>query len=430
MPDDVLSDEIAAQPIGLPRHEASEPSRARDSVEVLASQFVDEHRQGLSPTVDDYARRYPQHAVDIRRLFPLVAAMEDWKCDKSAAARPLPSTIDVDRLGDCRILHEIGRGGMGVVFEGYQDPPGRRVAVKILPWQHSPDSPWREQFAHEARLAARLRHANIVPVYQYGEQAGFSYYVMPFIVGVGLDWIIERLSERDGVVYAEEIRRAHARQYEHEIPSAGGARRSSPLSTRPPVANGAPQSGLSERRQLTARSWRKFAKIGVQAAAALRHAHRKGLLHRDIKPANVLLDADGVVWITDFGLARHISSVEEPADVAGTLRYMSPEHLAGSADERSDVYALGITLYELCTLRPAFPAKTRTGLKQAICRGEIVTPRAVQSQIPPSLEAIILKAAAADPAQRYQTADELKCDLLRFLNGGRVLAATRRWFSA
>jgi serine/threonine protein kinase len=340
--------------------------------------------------------------------------MEEWKSDK-ANVKPIPvlSPIRVDRLGDCRIIREVGRGGMGVVFEGFQDPPGRRVAVKILPWQHSPDSPWREQFAHEARLAARLRHANIVPVYQYAEQAGFSYYVMPFIVGVGLDWIIQRLAKDDGIVSADEIRRAHAagRNGDDKPPVI------TPTATRSPAPSG---------RQLTRRAWKKIAKIGVQAAAALRHAHRKGLLHRDIKPGNVLLDADGVVWITDFGLARQISDEDEIPGVAGTLRYMSPEHLVGSADERSDVYALGVTLHELCTLKPAFEAKTRAGLKQAIRRGEIIIPRTVEPLVPAPLEAVILKAAAADPQQRYQSADEFKSDLLRFLNGRRVAAPLRR----
>ncbi|MGE0378159.1 MAG: serine/threonine-protein kinase [Planctomycetaceae bacterium] len=427
---DAIPDEHSAEPLGLPRHGVDRTAAARETVEVLATQFIEEHRCGLSPSIDHYARRFPAQAADIRRLFPLVAAMEEWKSDKATAAKEVLvlSPIQVDRFGDCRIIREVGRGGMGVVFEAFQDPPGRRVAVKILPWQHSPDSPWREQFAHEARLAARLRHANIVPVYQYGEQPGFSYYVMPFIVGVGLDWIIQRLAQDEGIVSADEIRRAHASSRNGDgVTQAHGPVGSASIGSggnRTPIAPN--DTATASGRQLTRRAWKKIAKIGVQAAAALRYAHQKGLLHRDIKPGNVLLDTDGVVWITDFGLARQISGVDETPGIAGTLRYMSPEHLVGSADERSDVYALGVTLHELCTLKPAFEAKTRAGLKQAIRRGEIIIPHEIEPLVPPPLEAVILKAAAADPEQRYQSADELKSDLLRFLNGRRVTATSRR----
>ncbi len=437
-----MTDDFSAEPLGLPKHDTTLVSPSRETVEVLATQFIEEHRRGESPSIEDYALRHPAQADEIRRLFPLVAAMEDWKSDKSTTAKvaPFMRPLEIDRLGDCRIVREIGRGGMGVVFEAYQDPPGRRVAVKIFPWQHGPDSPWREQFAHEARLAARLRHANIVPVYQYSEQAGFSYYVMPLIAGVGLDWIIQRLSQDEGVVYADEIRRARATAEDDpaEEPGTSAGLGDRPVGEeaipKPPAAEGrstprGPNRVSSSRgRQLTRSSWKQIAKIGVQAAAALRHAHGQGLLHRDIKPGNVLLDADGVVWITDFGLARQISDVDDSPDIVGTLRYMSPEHLVGSADERSDVYSLGVTLHELCTLAPAFQARTRSKLKQAICQGDVVVPRTANPKLPAALEAIILKAVAADPQRRYQSADELKSDLLRFINGQPVAAASnRRW---
>ncbi len=436
-----MTDDFSAEPLGLPKHDSTAVSPSRETVEVLATQFIEAHRRGESPSIDDYALRHPEQAGEIHRLFPLVAAMEDWKSDKSTAANAAPfmRPLEIDRLGDCRIVREIGRGGMGVVFEAYQDPPGRRVAVKIFPWQHGPDSPWREQFAHEARLAARLRHANIVPVYQYSEQAGFSYYVMPLIAGVGLDWIIQRLSEDDGVVYADEIRRARAATGDvpAETPGAAAGLSERPAGEGPvpkgPAPDGSPtphgpgRASSLRGRQLTRSSWKQIAKIGVQAAAALRYAHRQGLLHRDIKPGNVLLDADGVVWITDFGLARQITDVDESPDIVGTLRYMSPEHLVGSADERSDVYSLGVTLHELCTLAPAFQARTRSELKQAICRGDVIVPRTANPKLPVALEAIILKAVAADPQRRYQSADELKSDLLRFINGQPVTASDRRW---
>ncbi len=426
----VTNDDLTAEPLGMPRHDSSDALPAREKVEVLATKFTQELRQGLQPSIEDYAARYPIQAAEIRRLFPLVEAMECWKGDKAAelASPSIPQTFHIERLGNCRIVREIGRGGMGVVFEAYQDPPGRRVAVKLLPWKHDADSPWREQFAHEARLAARLRHANVVPVYLYGEQAGFSYYVMPFIVGVGLDWIIRRLGEDDGVVYADEIRRARAVGGESvdQQSSDDSYKQSTSDSLSPPpfVSLSRPSGG----RQLTRHSWTKIAKIGVQVAAALRYAHKQGLLHRDVKPANILLDADGVVWITDFGLARQIASVEETPHIAGTLRYMSPEQLVGSADERSDVYSLGITLLELCTLRPAFDVRTKSELTHAIQTGNIAPPRSHTPQLPPQLESIILKACAADPRERYQSADDLTSDLLHYINGKRPTTSPRSWF--
>lgn len=422
----VNNNEFTAEPLGIPRHESPDGLPAREKIEVLATEFTEQLRQGLRPSIDDYAARNPVQAEEIRRLFPLVEAMECWKGDKAAELKSpkIPEKFQIERLGDCRILREIGRGGMGVVFEGYQDPPGRRVAVKLLPWRHDSDSPWREQFAHEARLAARLRHANVVPVYLYGEQAGFSYYVMPFIVGVGLDWIIRRLGQDDGVVYADEIRRARA-----QGEGSPNDEQFTPKETADAVSGSAFGSPSPSRsgRQLTRYSWTKIAKIGVQVAAALRHAHRKGLLHRDVKPANILLDADGVVWITDFGLARQISSVDDSPSVAGTLRYMSPEQLAGSADERSDVYGLGITLLELCTLRPAFDVRSKSHLTRAIQTGDLQLPSL--TEMPAELESIILRACAADPRNRYQSADDLTSDLLRFINNSRSSETTRNWYS-
>ena len=421
----VTNNDLTAEPLGMPRHECADGLPAREKIEVLATEFTEKLRQGERPSIEEYAAQYPVQAEEIRRLFPLVEAMECWKGDKAAEAESpkIPETFHIERLGDCRILREIGRGGMGVVFEGYQDPPGRRVAVKLLPWKHDADSPWREQFAHEARLAARLRHANIVPVYLYGEQSGFSYYVMPFIVGVGLDWIIKRLGQDDGVVYADEIRRARTMngrsQPDEEFPQPS----TKVDASFPPPFGSPPARG---NRQLTRNSWTKIAKIGVQVAAALRHAHKQGLLHRDVKPANILLDTDGVVWITDFGLARQISSVDDTPSFAGTLRYMSPEQLAGLADERSDVYGLGITLLELCTLQSAFSGRSKSELTRAIRAGDRQMP--TDLKIPAQLESIIFTACAADPQSRYQSADELTSELLRFINNSRSGDSPRGWF--
>lgn len=404
--------ELSAEPFGLARRSSDAAGHQGDDIESLASQFLDALRAGHAPSIEEYVHRAPAQADDIRRLFPMIAAMEDWKDGRvqRCAWRTIPESLAVERLGECRILREVGRGGMGIVFEAVQESLGRRVAVKLLPWQYPPDSPQREQFVHEARIAASLRHPNIVPVYGFGEWDGYCYYVMPFIPGVSLDWIIGRLNDRSGVVLADEI--GSGGDAQSLLGRGAPARR----------ASAASRSSRRSRRQLSRNAWGKITKIGVQVSSALRYAHRQGLLHRDIKPSNLLLDADGVVWITDFGLAIPTSHAAEHQQLAGTLRYMAPEQFAGMSDERSDIYSLGITLYELCTLQPAHCGQNRRELREAIQQGLVTSPQAVNPEIPAALAAILQRAVAVAPSARYQTADELTTDLLRFLSGRRVFA--------
>ncbi len=173
--------------------------------------------------------------------------------------------------------------------------------------------------------------------------------------------------------------------------------------------------------------FRNVARLGVEAADALDHAHGLGILHRDIKPANLLIDPHGAAWITDFGLARLPSdfSLTGTNDVVGTLRYMSPEQAQarrGVVDQRTDIYSLGVTLYELLTLRPAFEGRDHQELLRQIATEEPVTPRRLNRAIPRDLETIVLKAMAKDPSHRYGTAQELAADLGRFLADEPILA--------
>jgi tetratricopeptide (TPR) repeat protein len=157
--------------------------------------------------------------------------------------------------------------------------------------------------------------------------------------------------------------------------------------------------------------------VGVQVAEALAYAHRQGILHRDVKPANLLLDAQGTVWVTDFGLAKEEGSgaLTGAGDVVGTLRYLAPERFDGCSCPRSDIYSLGATLYELLTLRPAFDEPDRARLVERVTRGRLPRPRQLDGRIPRDLETIVLKALAREPADRYPTADALAEDLRRFL---------------
>ena len=162
--------------------------------------------------------------------------------------------------------------------------------------------------------------------------------------------------------------------------------------------------------------FRSLAQIGRQVAGGLAYAHARGIVHRDIKPSNLLLDTEGVVWITDFGLAKgDDEGLTQSGDILGTLRYMAPERFRGEGDARADVYALGLTLYELLTLRPGFDSSDRLKLIEQIKTEEPPRPRAVDARIPRDLETIVLKAIEKDPKARYQTAEAMGEDLGRFL---------------
>ena len=172
--------------------------------------------------------------------------------------------------------------------------------------------------------------------------------------------------------------------------------------------------------------WESVARIGVQVAGALAYAHKQGVLHRDIKPANLLLDLDGIVWVTDFGLAKADDSdnLTHTGDLLGTLRYMPPEAFEGKSDACSDVYALGLTLFELVALRPAYEERDRNKLIKQVTTGDSLRLRKLRKDAPRDLVTIVEKATEKDPARRYQTAGALADDLQRFLDG-RPIAARR-----
>ncbi|MDY0168409.1 MAG: protein kinase [Thermoguttaceae bacterium] len=355
-----------------------ETDDTRDHIEILAEEFVERYRRGERPSVAEYASAYPAWADRIRELFPTILALENVKPGASGSGGEFhaPAEETMRQLGDFRIVREVGRGGMGVVYEAVQESLGRRVALKVLPESYSSSSSALRRFRREAQAAARLHHPNIVSVFGVGEHEGRHFYVMEYIEGRDLDAVFN------------EIRRFR----EAETPGAA--------------------------------PWRDAAAIGVQAAAALHYAHQQGTLHRDVKPGNLILDRNRNVWITDFGLAKLTDQddLTQPGDVVGTLRYMAPEQLEGRTDVRSDVYSLGLTLYELLTLRRAFEAPSRHELIHQVSFHDPPHPRTVVPDIPRDLETIVLKAIAREPGHRYQTAGELADDLQRFLDDRPIRA--------
>jgi WD40 repeat protein len=272
-----------------------------------------------------------------------------------------------------------------------------------------------------------LHHTNIVPVYGVGCDQGLHYYVMQFIQGHPLDAVLAELRRLRGSPGAEVNSPASA--VASQLLSGAdvaGSQGGSLQEAAPSAGTGLSSSGSGY--------WRSVARLGIQAAQALAYAHGQGILHRDVKPANLLLDLHGTLWVTDFGLAKAADSndLTGTGDVVGTLRYLAPERFQGRADGRSDVYALGLTLYELLTLQPAFAEGDRQQLMRQILDEEPMPPRTVDAAIPRDLETVVLKAIARDPGQRYQSAGELAEDLRRFvedrpIQARRSTATERLW---
>jgi serine/threonine protein kinase/Flp pilus assembly protein TadD len=324
-------------------------------------------------------------------------------------------------LGDFRILREIGRGGMGVVYEAEQVSLGRRVALKVLPFASTLDAKQLQRFKNEAQAAAGLHHTNIVPVFATGCERGVHYYAMQYIEGQSLAQVIAELrrSMRD----PETACKRSAAVGEATADAASGHRVQK--QERETINLSA---GLSTNRSIRNPAFfRTAARLGVQAAEALEHAHQLGIVHRDIKPANLLVDGRGSLWITDFGLAHCQNQVglTMTGDLVGTLRYMSPEQALAKrviVDHRTDVYSLGVTLYEWLTLAPAFNGSDREELLRQIAFEEPRWARQLNRSIPAELEIIVLKAMEKNPAERYATAQELADDLERFLKDEPIRA--------
>ncbi len=345
-------------------------------------------------------------------------------------------------LGDFRILGEIGRGGMGVVYEAEQISLGRRVALKVLPFAAALDPRQLQRFKVEAQAAAQLHHTHIVPIFSVGVERGVHYYAMQFIEGRTLAEVIRELRRLQGLAPNQEGSPAADRHPAGpaEVPAPG--RSDAPESPTqeapaPIVANRAEavESGprpeiLSSGSSIRSRAFfQAAARLGIQAAEALEYAHSLGVVHRDIKPANLLLDARGQLWVTDFGLAQVQAegglNLTLTGDVLGTLRYMSPEQALGRrtlVNHRTDLYSLGVTLYELLTLHPAIEGTDRQEILRRIAFEETPGLRRHNPEVPRELETIVLKAIAKEPEGRYTTAQELADDLKRFLEHKPILA--------
>jgi len=381
----------------------SDSTTEENPVDQLADEFVRRCRNGERPEIAEYLSRYPDLADEINDIFPSIALLEELKGHRLGDTDPAGefslATEQPEQIGDFRILREVGRGGMGVVYEAEQQSLGRRVALKVLPSDILLTETQVQRFQRESQAASKLHHTNIVPVFGVGKHDGFHYYVMQFIDGLSLDKVIRALPL---VSNGEEQERDRT---EADAPSLDDEARS-----------------IAQR--VRADHWRFVARIGFQATQAIQYAHEQGTFHRDIKPANLILDGTDTVWITDFGLAKHQQQddLTRTGDIVGTVRYMAPEQLKGEYDARSDVHSLGLTLYELVALRPARNEETRTALIRQVLEDTPPRPRKLNPEVPVDLETIILKAIAREPHRRYQTAGEFAEDLASFMEGRPIRA--------
>ncbi len=342
----------------------------------LVERYIERAHSGDPIDPEAFAAAHPGYSDSLRELLPVVSALARFDDPGRSGDRPTAALSPRRTLGDFRIVREIGRGGMGVVYEAEQVSTGRRVALKVLPEDAAGDPRPLARFRVEVHAASTLSHPNIVPIVAVGRDEGIDYFVMPFVGGRTLAQLVaehRRDRERSG------------REGRSGLPPA------------------------------------ELARLGLQAADALEHAHSMGILHRDVKPGNLMVDDAGHLWVVDFGLARIRAGGELTAtgDVIGTLRYMSPEQALsrGMLGPRSDIYSLGATLYELLVLRPAIEGRDRHEILRRIADCQPTPPRRLDRTIPAELEVIVLKAMAREPADRYASAGEMADDLRQFLDG-------------
>ncbi|MEM7456831.1 MAG: DUF4178 domain-containing protein, partial [Planctomycetota bacterium] len=349
---------------------SAETSRLPEDITDIVDDFVTRRQSGDLIEVEKFAAEFPEFECELLAILPTVEYLET-----SSPFEGLPP----ENFGDYRLKRFIGSGGMGFVYE-CESPLREHVALKFMSTgERRLDA---QRFEREARVVADLHHPNIVPVFDFGRINNLKYMSMRFIDGPNLSDVLRAFDE-------------------HSDPGAVDARIALSLKN----------------------NWSGIANIGYQVASALSYAHDEGVLHRDIKPANLIVDKNLKPWVTDFGLAKFQntdSNLTRTGNAVGTLKYMAPEQLEGESDERSDIYSLGLTLYEMIN-------HGSVSSSALLVPHRMPLPSRSQHTIPAGLEKAILKACHPVPERRYQTAAEFAEKLRRYCNEER---RKRTWGSA
>lgn len=443
---------------------SDDDDKSRHPVEVLADEFAERIRRGETPSISHYEALHPEWASVIRQVFEPIEIVEKLSVQRLSSTGKIstsqPKSSIPRQLGDFRIVREIGRGGMGVVYEALQISLQRRVALKVINLQSSDQDKLEIRFRREAEAAAGLHHTNIVQVYGSGVDDGVHYYAMQLIQGAPLneviDWLRHESSSRNQINDQSAVSIAGKRLLASTIVKNEDSRSTRPNSDYSKtktidtanttshersdqeagsnVLNSYELSGIATD-SFPPTYYRNAVRIIADIANALGYAHKQRILHRDIKPANLILDRDGAIWVTDFGLARRldIDAATQAGEVLGTIRYMAPEQIGGGGDARMDIYSLGLCLYELVTLKSPFDAPKQR-LLDPMRFSVLPSPRKINPKIPSDLETIILKACAVEFQARYANAMEFEADLRRYLEDRPILAKKashwehlRRW---
>ncbi len=407
----------------------------QEELALVLDDYLGKMEQGAAPELEAVCGEHPKLAALIRRYAKSLEFLRGatYEARRSESTERSVHEVPSKEIGDYRLIREVGRGGMGVVYEAQQISLGRRVALKILPFAAVLDPRQITRFQNEAQAAAQLHHPNIVPVYAIGSDRGTYFYSMQYIDGQSLDYAIADL-QRGNDTWNRLARGEKGFPDPHRNATTLVAPTTDPLRSEPvteslqkanTVGGNLPESTLQSIR--TRNHVERVAELGVQAAEALHYAHQNGIVHRDIKPSNLLVDQHGKLWITDFGLAQcgRLGNLTRSGDVIGTLRYMSPEQATGKThwiDNRTDIYSLGLTLYELLTLRPVVDGTDRMVMLRQIEGSEPKGARHWNPAVPIDFENILLKAIAKQREDRYATAGEFAEDLKRYLSGKTPLA--------
>jgi serine/threonine protein kinase len=336
----------------------------QERIAEILEQCMIELEQGVALDIEALTQSNPQLAEPLRRCLASLQTLHDAVQDLHETIPNSDSEQSLGRLGEFELHEVLGRGGMGIVYSAMQTSLQRRVAIKVMQSGSMMHPNRLKRFQLEAQSAARLQHPNIVPVFAVGEEAGVHYYAMQLIEGTSLD-------------------RADSERWTHG-------------------------------------HFRTLIDAAIDLVSAIQHAHECGIVHRDIKPSNVLLDTAGKVWITDFGLAHQLDdhSMTQSGDVLGTANYMSPEQALGRpVDERTDIYSVATTLYEMATGRQAFPGARLQDILRKIESEEPTPPRLIRPDIPVDLETILLKGMSKDREDRYVSAQAFADDLRALRDG-------------